>query len=586
MGRITYVRWLTPDDAKSVARLERSVYPREQRDGRQAIEDDLYDAQEDDRNLSVGLFDGARLIGYILAYVRENRADIFEEFEVQCAEGPELSGKSIYVEDVVVSPRFKKYSGQLYWKWQREIRKLGSGLPMDAFCSDELRQEWLRHRRLFRKLGFEMDRSLRVEDASFGQDWYWVSWRQTENEPAIASTHTLPGARLAVELPSGYRARLIQTATDWERIRSDWNQLLDTMYDGSGFMSYEYLSGWWHFFGLSNQLTIVVLYHADTIIGIAPMMIAPKRILGTYRPRLEFIGDQVNTDSPDIIVDNAVDKYRQLLWRCVLATSSQWDAIYLREQADGATTHALAEILDKVRYTLSGSPPVESPCVLLGQPWEDYLGSRSRALRKGFRRKLRRLGEQGKLEFHGYSKADDTDACLSRFLEVESRSWKGKENMGVSGNPIRRRFYRRLAATLGAKKKLHFRFLALDQLPIAGTIGLLQNGRFESLEICHDQAFDSFSPGVVLTGLELEECHALTDYREYNFLVGTYSNKRPWQTHARQVRDIYVLPRAAWGYTNRLLIFHLKPRVKHILKRYRLMDSAERVLNKLERIFR
>ena len=60
------------------------------------------------------------------------------------------------------------------------------------------------------------------------------------------------------------------------------------------------------------------------------MMVAPKRILGTYRPRLEFIGDQVNTNSPDLIVDEAEDELRHLLWRCVLSESERWDAVYLR----------------------------------------------------------------------------------------------------------------------------------------------------------------------------------------------------------------------------------------------------------------
>jgi CelD/BcsL family acetyltransferase involved in cellulose biosynthesis len=322
------------------------------------------------------------------------------------------------------------------------------------------------------------------------------------------------------------------------------------------------------------------------MIGIAPMMVAPKRILGTYRPRLEFIGDQVNTDSPTIIVNEDHAQAPKLLWRCIASTSSNWDAIYLREQINDKTSHGLAEAIDLDIFSLSSSTPMDAPYVTFTQSWETYFASRSRTLRKSFRRKLRGLESLGELQFHGYADCTDRIACLEQYLGLESKSWKGKAKMGVSGNPSRTSFYRDLAATMGPIGKFHFRFLTLDGQPIAGTIGLLQNGRFESLEICHDQAFDRYSPGVVITGLELDECHNAPEYVEYNFLVGTYSNKRPWQTHARQVHDVYVLPRTAWGNANRLLIFSLKPRLKQLLKRLRLMEAAERIVYKLEGIFR
>ncbi len=587
MGRVVYVRWLTPYDARAVARLERKAYRRSQRDGRRAIEDDLYDAYVDDRNLSAAMFDGAKLVAYILAYIREDRREIFEDFEVHCEQAEGLGGRSIYVEDIVALPNYMSRSGLLYSKWKREVRRLDSTMPMDAFCSDELRRRWNRHRRMFRRLGFELGETQRVRDLTSDQEWFWMSWNQIADPPAPAGSTGLPGTPLeSADLPSGMRARLIQTPEAWARIADDWNRLLDRMPEGSGIMSYEYLNSWWAHFGISNQLSIHVLYRGNEVIGIAPMMIAPKRILGVYRPRLEFIGDQVNTDTPDLIVDESQADIRSLVWRCVMTSIPRFDAIYLREQEGDAESHAISTAVRPGEFTLTASESMDSPYVMFDHTWDEYLAARSRALRKGFRSKLRKLNALGELRFHGYKGGANAAANLAKFLDIESRSWKAKEEMGVSGNSARLSFYHSLMTTLGSADKIHFRFLSLDGKPIAGTIGLIRNGRFESLEICHDQAFDRFSPGVVLTGLELEECFGLSEYREYNFLVGTYANKTPWQTHARSVRDMYTLPRNVWGYANRALIFWLKPRVKRFLKRHRLMESAEKLVDKLEGVFR
>ena len=587
MGRIRYVRWLDEDDAPAIAHLEKRTYSRNQRDGRTEIADDLFDAVEDNRSLSVGLFDGSRLVAYILAYLREDRAAIFDDFEVSYARTEELSGRSIYVEDIIVLPGFERHASLLYSKWRREINRLDPTLPMDAFCFDALRQRWTRHSRLFRSLGFQLADAIPVKDESRDDEWFWMSW-----EPIVETHNThhgqaMPGRRLSsAALPKDMHARLVHAPGDWTALREEWGRLLDAMPNASGFMAYDYLRSWWNLFGMPTQLQIVTLYQDDNLVGVAPLMIAPKRILGVYRPRLEFIGDQVNTDSPHIIIDPLVENCATLLWRAVVSLNGNWDAIYLREQLEVTVSQSLTEVIDGSRYSLTGSEPIDAPFVRFGQSWDDYLASRSRALRKNFRRKKRQLQKLGNIDYVSTSQSKDADTSLTAYLNVESRSWKAKAKMGLSGNPFRVVFYRQLTADAEFAAKLRFRFLRFDGKAIAATIGLLQGKRFESLEICHDTAYDVYSPGVVLTGMELEECHGAHDYSEYNFLVGTYANKKPWQTDARQVHDLYVLPRTWWGHANRLLIFWLKPRIKAALKRFQLMERAEKLLDKIERRFR
>ncbi len=583
MPRVIYVRYLKPKDARAVARLERRMYPRNQRNGRRGIASDLHAAESDDSNLSIGLFDGSRLAGFILCYVRARRESIFEDFEVHYENAGQLGGRSIYIEDTVVLPRYGRSAFLLYTKWARELRRKAPGLPVDAFCEPDLLERWKKIERAFRHLGLAFDRTSKVKDLSHDQEWHWLSWRQVDRYVRKKHARREPGSPLQdVDLPDAYSARLVQTASDWEVLRGEWDRLVDSMVQASCFLTHDFLFTWWRHFGLSRRLAIIVLYHGPKIVAIAPMMIAPKRILGLYRWRLEFIGDESNMESPDCIVDVGHAPARELLWRCILSTNSEWHAAYFREQRVTADPHPAPGLVDGSRYIVAMSEAVESPYVTFEGSWDDYLGARSKSLRKNLARKRRQLDAAGtwRLEIHESGCAGKH--CVETYRDIELRSWKGSRKLGVGGKPAHTAFYCELLERLDPRGKMRFRFLILDDEPIAATFGVYQRGHFASLEICHDQAFDSLSPGVVLTGLELEHCFKSSAYEEYDFLIGTLNNKSSWKTDMHQSRNIYVLPRNLIGRANRLLMFWFKPRFKRLLARFDLLDRFYALLSKVQ----
>ncbi len=587
MGRVTYVRYLRHEDARAIARLERRAYPRDQRNGRREIAADLREAELDGTNLSVGVFEGTRLTGCILAFLRKDRPALFEEFEVRLDTASDLDGACIYVEDIIVRPGFRRCAFLMNAKWQRELTLHAAGLPMDAFCTPEVRERWKAHGRLFSRKGLALDREMKVRDLTGKQDWYWMSWRPAaDGLPPEQSSEQLPGRpgkRLEqAALPPGYEARLMNTAAEWARVREVWDELVDKMPEASGFLGYDFLSTWWRHNGMSRHLVLLGLYRDGRAVGFAPLMLAPKRILGVYRWRLEFIGDQVNMERPDLVVDPDEPDARRLLWRAAMSTASKWDAAYLREQTKRPADHPVAQEIDGQRFSLSRSTGMDSPHVVVSKDWDGYLATRSRTLRKGYRRKLRQLERLGEFRYAGYDGLQNGDDCLNAYLDVESRSWKRAGKVGIGNNRFRLAFYRALVASLAPSGRIRFRFLTIDDKAIAATFGVFQRGRFASLEICHDQAYDRYSPGVVLTGLELEECHQSGAYTDYDFLIGTYNNKTTWGTDAHRAWHLYILPRTPWGWLNRWLIFTVKPAVNRLIERFDLRDTVDRWRGRIE----
>lgn len=566
-----------------MARVEKQAYPRSQRSGKQRMARELREADAKGANLSFGLFDAGTLVGFIFAYVCTDRESTFANFEVTHEVAQQLTGGSVYVEDLVVLPSHTRHVPKLLLKWLREIYRRAPTLPMDAFCTPNLLERWRKHSGAFRRRGLKLRSAHKVKDETSGEDWYWLNWERI-GAPFKAKPTGLPGRVLDVpSLSSQFSARLIQDEASWLSLAPDWNRLVGLMEDAWCFSTFEFLHCWWIHYGLANRLSVLALYRGQTLIGAAPLMVARKRILGPYRWRLEFIGDNALMERPALIADPKEPEALGNLARCVAQVGSEHYAIYLREQLQDRSSHPVVDAIDDSKFIVGQSESVFAPHVVVEGTWEDYFGRLSKSARKSYRRKLRALERQGTVRFSGFRESPEDCAGLDLFLEVEAKSWKATKRFGITAEPERLAFYKDLIPQLQSHGgETHFRFLYLDERPIAATFGFFFRGRYASIEICHDREYDRFSPGFVLTGLELKECHTSQEYAEFDFLSGLHNNKDVWKTGQYESRHIYALPRSPVGYANRWLVFSLKPAIKRLLARWRLDQLALDILDKIQ----
>lgn len=581
MAEFVHLRWLTAGDARAVARVERAVYPRAGRAGLREIRFDLARAEHTGRNLSLGLFAGARLVGYLLAYLQPVRAAAFEEFEVSHEVSALLEGAAVYVEDVVLERSHARWAARLLRQWRREIQRLHPDCPLDAFCRPGALALWQRHARGFARVGFKLAEQHAVRDLTGGEDWFWLSWRpcatQSDGEAQAAG---LPGTPLAgVDHPPGVEARVVRTEAEWARLAPGWERLAARAPEAGPFSSVDLQQCWWRHFGLSRRLLIVTVYRHRRLVGIAPLMVSPEAFLGRILGTLQFIGDHSLMERPSALLDPAEPAAGEWLWRSVLALREEWQAALLYEQAGDVAAQSLLGSLPGEAVLVRASAPLVAPHVAVEGAWANYLSSRSRALRKGFARKLRRLQAAGTLRLAGGN--GGAEQALSRYLEVEAKSWKHAAGQGVGSKAGHADYYRELCRALGPHGELRFSFLELDGVAIAASLGLLRAGRLASLEICHDQAYDDCSPGFVLTGLELQACHEAGGCSDYDFLSGTLENKLSWATGLRETRDYYALPNDAHGRLAVAWMFRVKPAIKRLLDRLRLRGFVFRLADRL-----
>ncbi|MGH7497362.1 MAG: GNAT family N-acetyltransferase [Gemmatimonadales bacterium] len=555
-----YLRELTPEDAPAVGRIESARHQRVLADGAESHRGYLTDAIAEGVNLSFGAFDGDRLAGYLLCYGFEPTGR------------PGESGEVLYIEDFAVLPRYRRVAPQLLKRFAEEALKHFPGASIEAHSLDGIVALWDKHVKFFQRLGYDLSRHELTGEMIGGQARHLVRWKpiaRADPSPRHLSALLARKPELTIEIDGAdYAITLVSDEADWPALETLWDELLLATPGHTVFQSYDYQRLWWRHFGGDNQLFIVLIVRDGAVQGIAPLQIQTVKYHGRYCHQLGFIGSRWEVDRPTFFFPRDSSPLLRALAAFLARRSSKWDICELHEQATGSENlRTLEDSLRSAGYLVARSPDSNCPYLAIEGTWQQFLAGKSQTFRKNLKTAGRRLREAGDLKYNVYDAPADTREQLEVYRDIESRSWKNAEGVGVSRNNHYFDFYREMAERFGLRRGFIIRVLRVGGKAIAGTFGLEFDGIYYSLQIVHDREFSRASPGTYLEGLEMEECFR-HGYREYEFLGGFLNNKSRWTSTLRQTTQLHVFRRTPFFRTLHLLLFRVKPWLKELIRPY------------------
>jgi CelD/BcsL family acetyltransferase involved in cellulose biosynthesis len=573
-----HLRWLGPADAARVARLERRVYPRAQRTGRNLIAEDLIRAEAEGRNLSAGLFRNGHMVGYSLRFLEPDRRRICAIVGIPEPAGIDLSGPGIFMADIAVHPRHRLRTGLLMTRMALagHAREDLRGLPMEAFSTEALMAFWRSHPGTLARIGLRLASTEAFYDPDVQQTLYWLHF---EPRPRVRGRSERSLRRMLKSVrPAGSDGNLeigvLDRLEHLTLLEAAWSRLLRRTPSATVFSSPEYLAIWWRQLVLDGELVIVVVLAGGEVRAIAPMQIIPQRWLGRDYRCLGFLGHPAEVDRPLLIAPDP-EAASVLIADYLMDLRALWDCVVLHEQpADHPFPAELARRLGDAGLQVSLAPGPVCPRVDVSGRWEDYLKRLSRGQRKSARRHELRLRRAGDLVLDTVDTEAGVAAAFERYLRLERRSWKPAAGLGVAKNSAHRAFWRTLVSRFASRSGAQFRFLTLNGQDIAGTFGLSWNGCYYSLHIVHDRDWADYSPGYVLTLLELQQAFARADCRWVDYLGGFLANKRGWATEQQLTRTLYAHPPDLRGRGFHGYYFRVKPALKRQLSRLGMLDAA------------
>jgi CelD/BcsL family acetyltransferase involved in cellulose biosynthesis len=197
--------------------------------------------------------------------------------------------------------------------------------------------------------------------------------------------------------------------------RADSSQTLNWF---SPFILPEWMQVWWQVFSSGAELFIRVFKQGEKIIGIAPLMIKEGTVC--------FIGSTDVCDYQDFIVvpGRERDFFNVLLDDLKKTGITQLDLKHVRP--DSTVLISLAPLAESRKYKVVSDKEAISFEMDLPSTFEAYLELLSTKQRHEVRRKMRRLTEEGKIEYRFIEKGGELKAAVDTFFKmfVESRQDK------------------------------------------------------------------------------------------------------------------------------------------------------------------
>lgn len=118
--------------------------------------------------------------------------------------------------------------------------------------------------------------------------------------------------------------------------------------------------------------------------------------------------------------------------------------------------------------------------------------------RKDCRRKSRRLGEQGNLEFDSLEFEKDVHTWIEEFLKLEASGWKGREGSAFACSKDNRNYFTTIARAAFERDRLEMLALRLDGKPVAMKCNFIATPGSFAFKIAFDETYAEYSPGFLL----------------------------------------------------------------------------------------
>ncbi len=269
-----------------------------------------------------------------------------------------------------------------------------------------------------------------------------------------------------------------------------------------------WLNSWWQVFGGNEEIYLRAVYQDANIIGIAPLRKKGNTVF--------FIGDIDVCDYVDFIVtpDRELEFFSTFMDDIEKNGIRQLDLKYVRP--DSTVMQGLVPYVIEHGYqcvTTSEDVNVEMD---LPSSWDEYLALLSSKQRHEVKRKLRRLGEAGNVEYH----INEDEVSVSGIMGIFFRMFvESRQDKATFLTEQRESFFRLLASNLTKAGLLRFGILNLDGKPVAQILYFDYNDCVYLYNSGYDPEYVSLSAGLLSKVLAIKDSIE-KGKRKFDFLKG------------------------------------------------------------------
>ena len=351
---------------------------------------------------------------------------------------------------------------------------------------------------------------------------------------------TVPNNKVAISAHNFSRTAVLTTAEDFDRLREEWDELLDESTAGGYFLRWHWNRIWWDTYAPPHsQLFLITCRNEEgQLIGLAPFYLRQRHTAGIGHLReIVFLGTGTDIKTSEYLNLLARHGYEQIVASEIarfLQASKDWDRLWLWGMINDST------IIQLFRQALGDRANVTT-CdytrhINTNTDWESFRQTLGAASRKKIPQLYRRLFKEHTCEFRRIEELEELTPALDALIRLHQLRWESKGEAGSFRLPHFEAFLRKITA-----EDLATGHLRLWTLTVNGQIASAQVAFFDR-GIAHvfQGGFDPEYSGIgnVIFWLCIQDCIESEEVHEFDFMGGGAEYKQLWTKIGRELVEL------------------------------------------------
>jgi CelD/BcsL family acetyltransferase involved in cellulose biosynthesis len=307
----------------------------------------------------------------------------------------------------------------------------------------------------------------------------------------------------------------------FEELKSEWNELVHRSHADTVFSTVEWQRNWWNAYE-PGELWVVTARDGDNrLIGIGSWFIETK---SDGERVVRGIGCVDVTDYVDCIVDrDCTDQVFGCLAEHLKQNSDRYDRInFCNLPHYSPTPTQFPTFLERLGFDVEIEQQEVCPVIELPDDWEGYLNLLDKKNRHELRRKMRRSGADGEIDWYIVNESHNLEEQLALFLRLMAESAKYKAEF--LQNPQHVAFFNSVMPEMYANGWLQLVFLTIDGEHAAAYLNFDYNKHILVYNSGLSRDFVNASPGILLLAHNIR--YAIENgYEVFDFLRGNEEYK-------------------------------------------------------------
>lgn len=358
----------------------------------------------------------------------------------------------------------------------------------------------------------------------------------------VSKQYGLP-ARWNFEAPAGIRLLDVRTLDELDQHAGEWNELFRKTERLSPALSFPWMRAFFkHQVAAPENWLCLFAYENDRLIGIMPLMSSYALCVFGFSLRLfKLPYHYAHTSGTDCLTLPGREDVFGLFMDYLNSIPRSIPVLSLKH---------VPEHYASVRYLSSGKHDLcfvqksagTEAFIPLPKTAAEYSAGLSGKLRQNLRRAMRELEKMPDVRFLLRDRSRPAKENAARFLDVETRNWKGEGKTAIKNFPGSAAVFEEAASGLAEQNSMAFSFLESGDQTVAAHYAMISGRTLYILKMAYDEAFINCSPGNLLMIKVIESACDSGDFDEINYFSDPPILAK-WNVQHRPIWHLIVFPK-------------------------------------------